>query len=318
MTKGNKFDLEMRLVSFQEAFNYSPWPARITGLKKWVKTNRNIKVVNDEYDQNWYNKLVNDWESFCSVHTNPGFPEVIKFYNYIDRELNAEVGRNKKIYESTVNEYLVSAGSQLYISDLNAATAYHDWLVDYQLEKAQKVRPFRNIVELGCGNCKHPFRYMVNLLLDQVIGGEISSNAIKLGNTIASDIRAHLRFEDFNYYDSESYKSLTEGLKDYAVVTNHSIEQIPKINELFVKSLLDLPEPPNLVVHFEPVIFDEDQSRFSQLCKKYATINQYNVDLWKELKTYEKNNLIEIIKCEKNVFGFSAFNPTTVILWKPR
>lgn len=302
--------------TLEEASKISPWPARLSGKEAWVKKERKIEDVLAEYDRYWYGKLIKDWSSFsATLGKKPQLHDVLRFYKNLDRKINQEVGRNKKIYRSTVERFLISASDQLYEGNLDIATAIFDWFIDNEIQHVVEQTKSRTIVELGFGTGKHMFRLLSILNLAQAIGGEICGNAVKLGNQIAKESGVNARFDDFNFYDSASYRKLIGNQKNYIVYTSHAIEQIPVLGDVLIESLRALPHPPQAVVHFEPVIFPKEKG-FNELCSKYAAMNKYNMDLWSVLQKFERAGKIEILKVAKRIFGNTAFNPTTVIAWK--
>lgn len=48
----------------------------------------------------------------------------------------------------------------------------------------------------------------------------------------------------------------------------------------------------------------------------YTQKNLYNSDLLNVLQKYETEGYIKIIDIQKDIFGLSAFNPTSIIAWK--
>lgn len=315
-TNNMKDQFLFKPCTLEEAFAISPWPARLSGKEKWEKKDRNIKDILAEYDKYWYGKLIRDWKKFSSkLLRNPQMFDVLHFYNLQEKKINEEVEKNKKIYRSAINNYLISASDQLYAANLYAATVMLYWLMDNEVEKVLKHTKCNAVVELGSGTGKHIFRLFANLNLKEAVGGEICPNAVKLGNRIAKESKINVSFNSFNFYDTNSYKKLVGNLKNYIVYTSHAIEQIPNLGDNLVASLLKLPNPPKAVIHFEPVIFPGEVG-FNEHCLQYATINKYNTDLWAVLEVFQKAKKIEILKTTRRILGLTAFNPTSIIIWK--
>lgn len=308
----------LRPVSFEEAYNLSPWPGRLTGKEQWTKKVRNVEAVLAEYDRVLYAPLAERWARFRNdLPHQPSLKDTLSFSRLIDKLNCQAVEENFEIYRSRIDEYLVSSGDQLFAGSLPAALGIHNWVIDSQLESLITESPVEALVELGCGNGQHVFRSLARQNIKSVRGGDISPVVTKLLKEMASDIQASADFCEFNYYEPSTYSEITNGLQNYIIYTCHSIEQIPNVCGHLIDSILKLQNRPKLVVHFEPVQFDEDHEPFDSYCKKYAELNNYNQDLWKELRLAESNGRLRIVSATKRVWGISAFNPTSIVAWQP-
>lgn len=307
----------MKPVTFAQSFALSPWPARITGKEDWKKKVRDVSAVLAEYDQNWYRPLLKRWESFrTSLDRKPELKDAVAFFRSVDREINDEVERNSAIYRSRISQYLLSSGEELFAGDLNIATGILNVVMDSELERILEESSAESLVELGCGNGKHVFRSLHLQNLRTARGGDISPAATLMSTQVAKDVQAEADFFEFNYYEPKTYETITAGLDKYIVCTCHSIEQIPEVSGHLVESILSLKHKPEFVVHFEPVIF-HDGSEFDRRCQQYAELNNYNQDLLPTLKVAEERGRIRVVRVLSRVWGVSAFNPTSIIVWQP-
>ena len=303
--------------SLSEAHSISPWPARLSGEDNWKKTERSVADVLLEYEESWYRPLLKSWLEYRgAIARRPRPQDVLNFYKLIDRQISRDIENNPSVYRSTVSDYLISSGDRLLRGDLNAAMAVHEWLIDSILGELFETSRCTSVVELGCGNGKHLFRSYSKLGVDEARGGDLCPSAILLGSQLAGDADMNLKFELFNFYDRSYYASITAGLERYVVYTQHAIEQLPQVEGSLIDSILSLGNRPEYVVHFEPVDFAPDRG-FADLCRQYAAINKYNSDLWSALLAAQRRGDLEIVQVRKRVWGISAFNPTSVIVWKP-
>jgi len=308
----------LKTCSMLESFSLSPWPNRILGYGNWKKKSRSSKAIADEYDKNWYAYLLREWKRFKkSTHLSCSLGSVMEFYGELDRKMNREVGKAKAIYGTDIKKALLSIQDNFFYGDLDIALHIKDALVDHFLFEMKKKIRFHSIVELGCGNGRDLFRYVSLLSLRECVGGEISPNAVRYGNTIAEENNIPVRFEKFDYYKNGDYAKITEGLDDYVVVTNHSVEQLPKVGDLLYKNLSSLKNKPKAILHFEPIQF-YDNTGMDMQCRKYAELNDYNRDSWTTLLRLEKEKKIRILQAEKRMIGISPFNPTSFVAWSFR
>lgn len=307
-----------RQISFSDSGKFSPWSARLTGIENWEKTERNIEDVLKEYNEGWYASLLQLWQEFSASSAAGASPAAAqRFFFQVWKHIAAEVVKNKEIYRSSKENYLFSAGDEFVTGDLMLGQLTHQNLIINYVEEQISRHDLRTVVEPGCGSGVNLFYLYSHLNLDEIRGGEICSNAVELGNRISEHCGIPGKFRSFDYREKQDLQNLTEGLDDYLLITCHSIEQVQVRENKFIENILDLPNPPKIVIHFEPIVWDDD-SMMTQLCRRYAEKNKYNLDLLDVVRELENDGRLEILDVRKRCFGLSAYNPTSVLCWRTK
>jgi len=258
------------------------------------------------------------WDTFSS-ELDPAAAKpatVLRFFYQVTKYVSSEVEKNKAIYKSNQETYLFSMGDQLVVGDLSIGSMIHlDMIVRY-VDKHLSQFPLCTVLELGCGTGVNLFHLYHYLDIDRIVGGDICPNAVALATRISQKLGIPGNFQQFDYRDSASLAGITQGLEQYLLLTCHSIEQT-QVSEIgFIENVLNLLEPPGLVIHCEPIVWD-DQTLMGRLCRRYAEKNDYNLDLLETLLKYQDENRLTIVDYQKRCFGISAFNPTSFLCWKP-
>ena len=105
------------------------------------------------------------------------------------------------------------------------------------------------------------------------------------------------------------------------VLTVYGIEQAPRIGRELFSEILDL-APSIDVVHFEPVGWQirGDAEGRSQLgsSKNYAELNDTNMDLWEQIKLFERKGYVDIVSTMPDVYGLNPYNSASLIHWRKR
>ncbi len=304
----------LRNISFLDSANYSSWPMRLVGLTPWQKNERSAKEILDEYNNFWYKNALNAWEDYVKTHQNPS-PS--RFFRVLDRVIYDQVIQNPNIYGIVKDEHLISINHELFIANWTSINALYDNLLVDVLELYTNKYNAYTLVELGCGTGNNLFNAYGRLPIEYILGAEICSNAVTLGNQIIERCNIQGSFQPFDYFDRNGMFSLIQNIKSkYILFTSHSIEQIQISETNFIDQLLEIEHKPEIVIHFEPVIDKNDNSLVSKLHEVYAKKNLYNCDLLDTLTTYQQNGKINIIDIQKGIFGRGAFNPTTIIAYQ--
>lgn len=304
----------LKNISFLESANYSPWPMRLIGLAPWQKTERTTKEVLDEYNNVWYKNALQEWENYTNTHQSPS---PARFFRILDNIIYNQMIQNFEVYGISNDEHLISINRELFTAKWSVISALYDNLLIDVLETYTKLYNTWTLVELGCGTGKNLFNAYSKLPINHIVGAEICPNAVKLGNKISSQCNVNGKFEIFDYFQkNDIYKITSETSNKYLIFTSHSIEQIELEKTNFVEQILKLEHPPEAVIHFEPLFDAADSNLFHKLHHLYTNKNLYNSDLLNILKKYEEKCCIKIIDVQKDIFGLSAFNPTSIIAWK--
>jgi len=284
----------------------------------WQKSNRTANEILKEYNEGWYEQLLELWKVFSSslkeTGANPG--AVLRFYYRVQRHIAEGVEANTAVYRTSQDNYLFSCGDEMLVGDITLGGMFHLDMIVRMLDRHLAGTSIRTVVEPGCGSGINLFHLHAYLDLDRIVGGDICANAVLLGNQISERLQIPGEFYHFDYSAPDSLGQMTRCLQRYALMTCHSIEQIQLSDAVFVDRVLGLPNPPQIVMQFEPLIW-EDDSLMSRLCRKYARKNRYNEDLLAVLTDRQSQGRLTIVDCQKRCFGLSAFNPTSFVCWKP-
>jgi hypothetical protein len=244
----------MKPISINEYLNKdNPWSHRLLGIVNFKK-NRNIQLVENEYNLDKYGKLM-DYDF-----------KTLEEYKAKEIEL---AGTNKNA------NIKISFSDDIFdVSLEEARTLYYKMITDKVAQYTSE-----KICELGCG-----YGFNLSFLGKQSYGGEYSKNAVSIGKKLGLDIW------EFNYYQDEDYNFLKENT---TIITAHSIEQIPDAR-IIISNLEKQKSKINYVIHFEPTIIEERDSLLGLLRNKYIEMNDYNRNLISVLKNNSSIEIIEL------------------------
>jgi hypothetical protein len=281
-------DSQPRALSLDELPKFSRWPAILLGSAPFPKKQRTPEQILREYDQEKWGSVL----------------RVMEQGDVAEKELAALQGINPNA------DVAFSRGSELFTAKLSAALAQNREILAKALSGFQAT----TLVELGSGLGDKLIFLGATLGARNLYGGEYTSSGVQCGRLLAKYRGVRARFEHFDYNDP---KTLAHVPEKALVFTSHSIEQIPELGDGFLEGLMR--KDPVAVVHFEPCHEDQDESTLIGLMRRrYAEINDYNRNLVGLLRRFEKKGQIEILRHEKNIFGISPLNPTSILVWKPK
>jgi len=175
------------------------------------------------------------------------------------------------------------------------------------------------IVELGSG-------YGRNLFWTWLFGGkrdikyfglEYTESGRKASDIIAS-LEKNINFisKHFNY-NKPDFDFLKDVDGHIMFFTVHSIEQIPKLNEIFFTKLLELGKNFSCI-HFEPIGWQiADPKLKNGSSKEYAMLHDYNINLYSEILKLEQKKLITINEILPNFLCINPKNGTSILSWNP-
>lgn len=309
----------LKEVSFEEAFIYSPWPARISGQDKWQKERRAFTEMMQEYNDGWYREALEYFHSHKEKYSdrqNPG--GAVSFFFDFENHLLHRIDQMPKIYGSlpTVS-FLISLGERLYVGNLELFQHLYRQYIIQTVKKYIDKYAVRAIVEFGSGTGVNLFNIFSYSNINLVRGGELCPNGVELAGLIANYFNIHGEFARFDYYTPGEITKLCTLDEDYIIISVHSIEQITNLPDTFVSDIATLKKSPRAVLHFEPVQFPAI-TQFDAWCRRYSELNLYNQNLFDQLSAASEQDKIEILSVDKHVLGMSAFNPTSFIAWRPR
>lgn len=280
-------------IPLNELSNWSKWPARILGAEEWKTPNRTVEKTDKEYDKDKYEKCL----KFAKEKGDTVTPEDIRVLDFqLDSSPSMCISKEEVLYELPSSNF-IEASSDLLIESLEPFIDEVD-----------------TIVELGCGYGFNLWKLSKQFPDKTFRGGELSPNAVELGNYLYRD-QPNITLEEMNYYDS-SYEILESCAPDAKVLvyTKHSIEQLPTAENV-IKTLGKYFDRIVAVVHVEIVNENSSNSVLGLMRQNYNKINDYNRDLLSQVQSYDT---IEILRNDPDVFGKNPLNPTSILTWKPR
>jgi SAM-dependent methyltransferase len=304
----------MRPVDLVEAASYSPWPGRLSGADAWKKVRRSDAEILAEYDA-VYDELEQSWRVFqtglAPGERHPG--SLYRFLNEFRIRANRRMAERSDIYgKADPRNYLVSVDDRLYLADLNLFELMHRQLLVEVTREAMEISPFGGVVEIGCGSGMNLANLHLHLGL-AIAGCDLSPRAVAFLSSIGRDLAWDMRFERLNFLQDDI--SALAPCERWSLVSFHAIEQAASIDEGWFSRLSAMANPPVFGIHCEPLQID-DGTEFSALCRRYAEINLYNNDFLAAALKAEAKGIIKIIRLEARKIGNSAFNPSSVLVWR--
>lgn len=275
---------------FNDLPKMSKWPARMLGLEPFLQKARGASEIEREYgDEKW--GAVRRWLKNSAEVTKDG--------------LLAQQGVDP-------NEELLFMQGDTFLK-----APAKEIMDKYSRLLADTIRPYgsRAIIELGSGLGDKLLSVVSEMQdVDEVVGGEFTASGVECGQILAEKLGVNARFFRFDYNDPSTLFDLPPGGLIY---TSHSIEQIPLLLDSFIEAVIQV--KPKYVIHFEPCYEDQDHTTMIGLMrKKYTEMNDYNRNLVGLLQKFEATGKICIEMHEKNIFSDTPFNPTSILVWRPK
>lgn len=279
-------------VALNDLPRYSPWPGRLLGPDAWKQVTRDREKVAAEYDRDKYARCL---AFFDSTHPSPSIEDV----------------RGAEFKGDVEHPTCASMGDELFLVPfMEAYDMYYDLVAGNVLPLIEEGT---TVVELGCGYGYNLAMLQKRAKVSAVFrGGEYSQNAVALASKLFAGQEKEIAVERFDFYDP-SYAILDSIQGPIVLFTAGAIEQIPDIANFF-SVLPRYKDKIKAVIHCEPVFELQGDDLLGLLRKKYLDVNDYNRNLLSELES--RAGTIEIVRQERNVFGFNALNPASVIEWR--
>lgn len=307
--------MTLRPLDFNEASAYSPWPDRIIGKVQWIKKSRTKFDIETEYNR-VYQTLEEDWTKFVAgLSAGEQHPAAfLRFYDGVRRKHNQRMTEMPEIYGNVdPKNYLVSADDRLYLADLELFDTMARQLVIETVQEMRAIEPFTGVLEIGSGTGVNMLNLHLYLGL-RIAGCDLSTRAVTFLQRMAVDagVDAECTILDFLGGDI----SRAAPTPKWALISVHALEQAPSIEIDWFARVAGSRTPPVFGIHLEPLQIN-DGSQFAGHCRRYAEINLYNTDFHRKAHEAQALGLIKIVHERKRVLGCSAFNPTSVLVWKP-
>ena len=289
----NVAKIASRVIPFDELPAWSPWPARLLGLTDWKAPVRTLEKVEREYDKDKYKSFLEFAHAQVVV---PTATEVSTFEFQVSKQASFCVSQKGTLYELPSDKIL---------------PCDHDLLMETMTPLMEKID---TVVEIGCGYGINLWNLHKQFPDKRFVGGEYSQNAVELARLLFAKQPA-ITVEPCNFYDN-AYHVLEQCPRDGRTLlfTRHAIEQLPTAAPV-LKTLTQYFDRLAAVVHLEIVVENSDDSLLGLLRKQYVAANDYNRDLLGQLR---QRTDIEILKNDPDAYGQNPFNPTSVIVWKPK
>ncbi len=282
-----------RVIPLNELPEWSPWPARIFGLSDWKTPTRDVAKVDKQYDKEEYLRCL----EFARAKGKGVTADDVRAYELrLDEKKGMVMSQNEVLYEIP-SKNVVAAHAALMPEVVGPLLRDADYAV-----------------ELGCGFGLNLWELNKLNPAIQYRGGEYSKNAVELAAFLYAD-HPNIRVEQFNFYDA-SYPILEKIPADKKVVvfTRHAIEQLPTAKQV-IESLSKYFDRIRAVVHLDVVQENYTDSLLGLMRKRYIVINDYNRDLLSLVKARKD---AEIVRNDPDAFGINPFNPTNILIWKPK
>ena len=195
----------------------------------------------------------------------------------------------------------VSHGNNLAIMTLGEVRAeIYQLMVETMRHEINKSL---TVLELGCGYGYNLWMLKQHFPSKYFLGGELSTKAIRLAaNMFQNDSEIEVSY--LNLYDS-IYDCLDRVQPPITIFTSHAIEQLHDSAPVF-EALMHHREKIMAVFHFEPVYELHDTTLIGLMRRRYAEVNDYNLDLLSQLK--RRSDHIHVIKIEANLLGLNPIN----------
>jgi SAM-dependent methyltransferase len=281
----------MRPLDINELPAWSPWPARLLGVDRFARPQRDLAKIEQEYNCEKFAACLARYEE-----SGGALDPVALRFSIGGRPLDEE-------RDAVWRGDLVVARQQEMIDGLFATL--DEVMVALAAES-------RTIVELGCAfgtNLWHLARRFPGLAY---VGGDYSDNAITLAAKLYRD-RGDIRVGKLNFYD-EAYPVLDAVEGPATIFTSQALEQLPATAP-FLDALARYRDKIAAVVHLEPAYDLHDDSLIGLMRRRYLELNDYNRDLVAELR---RRPDVRIVELRRDVMGFHAFNPLTLVVWRFR
>lgn len=281
-------------IDLNQLPEFSPWPGRIMGVEEWKAPGERDKAhILREYGEKWGNLL--------QVFQNKSFADLTQALDFLFETHFPE----KLLFHANEDIYYADTGPQFW-------NFFYAKISDV-LSRYMSAED--SIVELGCGWGRNLFYFLNSGICRSAVGGEYAPEGIKLGELMKN--RFNLPIE-FHYFDFKNPgQEFLKKMEGKVVFTHNSIEQVNYLPKSTVLSIAAC--SPKVVVHFEPVYeYRNGNSLLHFFWKRYTEMNDYNRNLVSVLKELEKEGKIEIILEQIHYLGLNAFNPGSIIAWRPK
>tara|TARA_R110000796_G_scaffold146087_1_gene262779 strand:- start:4896 stop:5720 length:825 start_codon:yes stop_codon:yes gene_type:complete len=264
--------------------NHHDYESYWSQLTSFINDNTNLSL-----EELWYN--LNYWDLSPS-------PE--RFYSYEEAQ-NLFLSVIKNGIETGLSLYKATNEKKNIITDI----------IESQINPSTDV-----IIEIGGGWGRNIFALYMNQKYPHVdfIVGEVSTSGQEVCSLISKNYNTPIISTYFNYYDWENLINLikVKNYKNICIFSNHSIEQIPYLEEKMFDDFLNLNVESLKFTHIEPVGFQLEGGNST-----YTGNSMYNQNLFPILLKLKNTNKITITKILPDYFSIGGWmNCGSLIQWE--
>jgi hypothetical protein len=280
---------QKKKISLNNLPSWSRWPEYLLGLASWPSVSRTSEKVDQEYDKEKYARGL----EYCMSESDPSYEDAMLHMTS----------------DKTNQNVCISVGDDLLKVTRDEAVYQHKKLLERTL--SDEIEKYSTIVEMGCGYGYNLGCLNLEFPHQRFIGCEYSRNAVDMAKLLFKKQPAiDVRLFDFN--NKDTYRFLSDLESPVLVFTMHALEQLPESSHVF-DFLSQYKDSIGCVFHFEPIYEFYCETLLGLMRQRYVEINDYNRDLYSEIK---RRRDIRIVEVGKNVFGLNPLLPYSIIRWE--
>lgn len=293
--KFQNFD-SIQLSYFKQLIFYIkkiPIFAGMTLKRKIYHSTRTKEIVLKSYDQSTWKKIL-EKEPWKNAKTLTIF---------VDTPMEKIFGDNIE------NKWLGVINGKLSLFSYNTKSKLQKQLLTETLKKFVKNND--KIIEIGCGYGRNLFSLRDQGFQNEITGYDFSENSISAAKKINNYFNSEINFDVVDMTKDLRSKNL----KNKLIFTFHSFEQIKYDTKTVIEDLIN--SDVSQVIHFEPIseLYGYDVRDITSFL--YIKARDYQDNLLKTLKDFEKIGKLKILQCERTNFAENPFHETCLIRWTP-
>jgi hypothetical protein len=275
-------------LSLADLPTWSPWPARLLGLKPFEPRVRDIEKIEAEYNQDKWLQCLRAYRDSSGTLTSHD----LRLFRY---------GVNPSGLRAAVVQ-----GALVLVSTRRLLEEFDRILFDAM---AASIARSATVVELGSSFGPILGDLAVRFPGPQYLGGEYSDNAVTLAGELFAG-RSDIAVSRFNFHD-DAYELLEGAPGPVTLFTCQAIEQVRSARHI-IDVLSRYRDKIISVFHLEPSYEFYDDSLLGLMRRRYIELNDYNRDLFSVLQGRED---VRILRLEREVVGWNPFNALTLVHW---
>ena len=168
------------------------------------------------------------------------------------------------------------------------------------------------IVEIGCGYGRQLFSLRADNVLNNLKGYDLSKIGIETARKINDHFCCNVEFDLIDL--TKNYEN--ELLCGKTVYSVYALEQMKHYMEKVILNLIE--SKPKQVLHFEVSVESLNWNLKGLATRLYLTSKDYQTNLLKILRKYEKKGLLKITHIERLGYSLNPHNECSLIRWVPK